>query len=35
MIDAVVVQSAVIQDRDGVRLVPDKIRRCFAWFKLV
>ena len=31
----VVVHSAAIQDRDGARLVLDKIRRRFPWLELI
>ena len=31
----VVVYSAAIQDRDGARLVLDKIRRRFPWLELI
>lgn len=30
----VVVRSAAIRDRDGARLVLDKIYRCFPWLEL-
>jgi transposase len=31
----VVVHSAAIQDREGAKLVLDKIRRCFPWLDLI